>query len=128
MGLVLLKEEIEMAHQRQVDVEKFGEGDRVIPEERDVHQESKMEDTVLNVSKPNQDLDCKNNVSNETFVDWLQLTSEIYQSAQAAVAVLSDLLNYDKIETGTLHLELSLVSLWTLLEQTANEFKVAAGK
>ena len=43
-----------------------------------------------------------------------------------ATGVLDDLLNYDKIENGTLTLEWSLVPTWTLVERTAKEFSVPA--
>lgn len=42
--------------------------------------------------------------------------------------MLSDLLSYDKIESGTFQLEISLVPIWQLIERTANEFRLAAAK
>ena len=58
--------------------------------------------------------------------EWMQLSTQVYQNAETAVNVLSDLLNYDKIQMGTLTLELSLVSIMHLVEKTVNEFKIAA--
>jgi signal transduction histidine kinase len=58
--------------------------------------------------------------------EWMQLSTQVYQNAETAVNVLSDLLNYDKIQMGTLTLELSLVSIMHLLEKTVNEFRIAA--
>lgn len=76
----------------------------------------------------------KNNSSNqgdivlkkESVEDWLSLSTQVFQNADAAVGVLSDLLNYDKIQMGTLSLELSLMNLWTALEKTVEEFQMAA--
>lgn len=62
----------------------------------------------------------------ESVEDWLSLSTQVFQNADAAVGVLSDLLNYDKIQMGTLSLELSLINLWTALEKTVEEFHMAA--
>jgi signal transduction histidine kinase len=61
-------------------------------------------------------------------MDWLLITRDVTDNLQAAADVLSDLLNYDKIESGILHMELSILSLWDILERTANEFKGAAAQ
>ena len=42
--------------------------------------------------------------------------------------MLSDFLNYDKIENGQLQLELTAIPFWRLLEQTTHEFKLSAAK
>ncbi|KAG7369705.1 PAS domain containing protein [Nitzschia inconspicua] len=60
--------------------------------------------------------------------EWRKLADQISKNAESAVNVLSDLLNYDKIQMGTLNLELSLVNLWKTLETTVNEFKMAANE
>ncbi|CAB9507344.1 sensor kinase/phosphatase LuxQ [Seminavis robusta] len=52
------------------------------------------------------------------------LSHEIIGSAESAVAVLNDLLNYDRIERGDLPLEISIVSIWKVIEATFAEFKV----
>ncbi len=62
----------------------------------------------------------------EKLQEWILLSTQVYQNAENAVHVLSDLLNYDKIQMGTLTLELSLVSILHSLEKTINEFKLAA--
>jgi len=41
----------------------------------------------------------------EKLADWLTLNRNILSNAQSAVDVLTDLLNYDKIETGKLQME-----------------------
>jgi signal transduction histidine kinase len=61
-------------------------------------------------------------------LDWFSLTQEIKTNAQGAVDVLNDLLNYDKIERGTFRLELELVPIWNLIEQTLAEFRASAAE
>jgi signal transduction histidine kinase/CheY-like chemotaxis protein len=58
--------------------------------------------------------------------EWFQLASEVQTNAQSSVDVLNDLLNYDKIESGTLSLELQVLNVWELIEQTVSEFKLPA--
>lgn len=58
--------------------------------------------------------------------EWFQLTHEIQGNTQGAVDILNDLLNYDKISEGKLHLALEIVSIWHLLETSILEFKLAA--
>ena len=58
--------------------------------------------------------------------EWTELTHQIYQNADAAVNVMSDLLNYDKVQMGTLTLELSLINIYSAIEKTVSEFKIAA--
>mmetsp|Transcript_26240 Transcript_26240/g.56272 ORF Transcript_26240/g.56272 Transcript_26240/m.56272 type:complete len:1100 (+) Transcript_26240:50-3349(+) len=62
----------------------------------------------------------------EIVEEWMHLSTQVFENADAAVGVLSDLLNYDKIQMGTLSLELSLINLWTALEKTVEEFQMAA--
>ena len=56
----------------------------------------------------------------------LELASQINVSAESAVEILSDVLSYDKIESGKLNLELTYFPLWDLLDRIAEEFKVPA--
>ena len=58
--------------------------------------------------------------------DWLELGQEVLMNAQSSVDVLNDLLNYDKVEMGTLALEFSVVPIWQLIERTKNEFTLPA--
>ena len=55
---------------------------------------------------------------------WFNLANEVQINAQSSVDVLNDLLNYDKIETGTLMLELTTIPIWNLVERTVNKFKL----
>lgn len=58
--------------------------------------------------------------------DWTNLSGDVLTNAQSAVDVLNDLLNWDKIESDTLKLELTFVSISTLVKRTALEFKISA--
>mmetsp|Transcript_3126 Transcript_3126/g.7827 ORF Transcript_3126/g.7827 Transcript_3126/m.7827 type:complete len:910 (+) Transcript_3126:253-2982(+) len=58
--------------------------------------------------------------------EWMDLSDQVGQNASASVAVLSDLLHYDKIQTGTLTLELSTIPIFHAMEKIVNEFKIAA--
>jgi signal transduction histidine kinase len=62
----------------------------------------------------------------EKLKDWTDLASDILDNANSAVNVLSDLLNFDKVESGTLNLELSIIQFWSLIKRTTDEFRVAA--
>jgi signal transduction histidine kinase len=68
-----------------------------------------------------------NKVPNQEQVeDWMRLSNQVYQNAEAAVAVLTDLLNYDKIQMGTLTLELAVIPVWNTVQRTVSEFNIAA--
>jgi two-component system cell cycle sensor histidine kinase PleC len=62
----------------------------------------------------------------ETVANWIQLTNDVVSSSEAAVDVLNDLLNYDKIEMGTLRLEFSSIPIWQLVKKTAAGFVMQA--
>lgn len=59
---------------------------------------------------------------------WFDLANEISANAQASVDVLDDFLNYDKIATGEMVLEYSIIPIWTLIEDTVAEFKLPMAK
>jgi signal transduction histidine kinase len=59
---------------------------------------------------------------------WLDLIEDILSNTHSAVDVLNDLLNYDKIESGTLYLEITVVPIWALIDRTASEFQLQAKK
>lgn len=58
--------------------------------------------------------------------DILGLSQEVMSNTESAVDILNDLLNYDKIEMGTMQLELTVVPIWDLVERTVSEFRLAA--
>jgi signal transduction histidine kinase/CheY-like chemotaxis protein len=57
-----------------------------------------------------------------TVSDWCFLINEIQSNVESSVDVLNDLLNYDKIESGALSLELTTIMIWKLIQNTAKEF------
>jgi signal transduction histidine kinase len=59
---------------------------------------------------------------------WLDLSDDILSNTHSAVDVLNDLLNYDKIESGTLQLEVIVVPIWALIDRTTSEFQLQAKK
>jgi len=60
--------------------------------------------------------------------EWLAISDCIFTNAKSAIEVLNDLLNYDKVEAGTLSLELSKIRIWSLVESVFNEFITVASK
>jgi len=74
------------------------------------------------------DADMDSSIKNRDATGWYNLAREIETNAQDAVHVLNDLLNYDKIEQGKLLMEVSVVSIWELIERATNEFKLPAAK
>ena len=54
----------------------------------------------------------------------IKLSQQILDSAENAVTVLSDLLNYDKIEMGQLTLEPTILSIWELVQSCSEEFRL----
>eukprot|EP00523_Entomoneis_sp_CCMP467_P006567 CAMPEP_0168731088 /NCGR_PEP_ID=MMETSP0724-20121128/7069_1 /TAXON_ID=265536 /ORGANISM="Amphiprora sp., Strain CCMP467" /LENGTH=534 /DNA_ID=CAMNT_0008778053 /DNA_START=146 /DNA_END=1750 /DNA_ORIENTATION=+ len=64
-------------------------------------------------------------VDENSFKFWHEVVGDVQENAES-VGILSDLLNYDKIETGTLRLEISTVDLIELASKTVRKFKVQA--
>jgi hypothetical protein len=65
-------------------------------------------------------------VVNKNLISWQRLTDDIMLNSETAVEVLNDLLNYDKIEMGTLRLEFSFVDFCSLLSKTIAIMQVQA--
>jgi signal transduction histidine kinase len=65
-------------------------------------------------------------IMRKTIEEWILVTDDALSSTEAAVDVLNDLLNYDKIESGTLRLELSSVPIWQVLKKTTAGFAMQA--
>ena len=59
---------------------------------------------------------------------WSEEGDEVLRNAHNAVGILTDLLHYDRVESGTLKLELSVVEIWPILEDVVAEFKLPAQK
>jgi two-component system cell cycle sensor histidine kinase PleC len=58
--------------------------------------------------------------------DWQTLISNIQESSDAAISVLTDLINYDKIASCQLELDIRAMNLWDLIESTCKPFNVQA--
>jgi signal transduction histidine kinase/CheY-like chemotaxis protein len=58
----------------------------------------------------------------------LDLTRDILDNSESAVTILNDLLNYDKIESGTFQLEIGVVPIWDLVRRTVLAFDIQARK
>lgn len=99
MGLTLIHQDLQ-SRERQINREEEGEGD------------STSNDIV----------------SAGDLSRWTSLTQEVRHNADVAVGVLNDLLNIDKIQMGAFKLEMEILPIWDLVEQTAMEFKVMAAK
>ena len=74
----------------------------------------------------NAKLEEKGAISKSDCRSWLSLTTEISANVQSGVEVLSDFLSYDKIESGKLMLENSVVPIFALIQSTAAEFRTPA--
>jgi len=57
---------------------------------------------------------------------WLSLSRDVHISAQSATNVLNDFLNYDKIESRQLTLELSIVPIQSMVREIVTEFVLPA--
>mmetsp|Transcript_4267 Transcript_4267/g.8735 ORF Transcript_4267/g.8735 Transcript_4267/m.8735 type:complete len:599 (+) Transcript_4267:101-1897(+) len=60
--------------------------------------------------------------------NWYNVMQEVHANAQSSIDVLNDLLNYDKVESGTLALELTIIPMRQLIEQTVQEFNLPAAQ
>ena len=87
--------------------------------------EKAMKDSQKNSSSKNE---LAQPVSVDGLSEWKGVTDEILENSQNAVDVLNDLLNYDKITTGSLQLELSLLGIDMLMDHAQKEFKLPAAK
>jgi signal transduction histidine kinase len=58
--------------------------------------------------------------------EWVELNRDILNNARSAVYVLNDLLNFDKVETGSLNLVYTVIPIWNLVGRTFREFKFSA--
>jgi hypothetical protein len=58
--------------------------------------------------------------------DWLDLIANIGDSSDAAIVVLNDLINYDKISMGLLNIECQMCSFWDIVGEAVKPFMVQA--
>jgi len=69
---------------------------------------------------------CDSDAFLQTLRSWLDLSTEMMGNSESAVDVLNDLLNYDKIEMGTLRLEFSSVAIWSVVQSVTVSFLTPA--
>jgi len=138
MGLMLLQEEVAaeaLTKKKDEESEK-----KVLKESNnnnnkvDEHKVEEVENELVDGDKKDEDesnMNGQKEAQHETSdtasgAGWVELAQEVQTNAQSAVDVLNDLLNYDKIESGTLMLELTVVRIWELIESTVREFALPA--
>jgi signal transduction histidine kinase len=125
MGLALLQHDLEAVLGLHHNVKTIGTRKasvETISEEEEFMKENNASCKLVNTSTSSDRL----NVNKAQIKEWIKLADQVSKNAESAVSVLSDLLNYDKIQMGTLTLELSLVNLWKKLETNVHEYKLAA--
>jgi signal transduction histidine kinase len=65
-------------------------------------------------------------VAKRALSSWRTLVDDILTNSETAVEVLDDLLNYDKIEVGSLRLEYSIFNIYELVKKTASVMQIQA--
>lgn len=96
----------------QTDIKERQEHSKLLP----VREENGAEDSD---SSPKSDEALKSS-------ELLGLTEEIRENSQNAISVLNDLLNYDKVESGTFKLALGRVDICSTIQKTVKEFAIQA--
>lgn len=127
MGLTLLQNDLSSA------LSNSGSGSNGNGNSKDKNMKSRQQVNHLASLRKSINANTTNDLGDDVVVlkredveEWMSLSTQVFQNADAAVGVLSDLLNYDKIQMGTLTLELSLINLWGALEKTVEEFQMTA--
>jgi signal transduction histidine kinase len=59
-------------------------------------------------------------------LEWFEIARDILTNSEVATDVLSDFLDFDKIQAGSLQLEWTEVMIWDILTGTLREFKLPA--
>jgi signal transduction histidine kinase/CheY-like chemotaxis protein len=95
---------------------------------KSAHEMLKREGSQGNLLKLADAATKQDDVWKDTVSEWFYLLQDIQNNAQSSVDVLNDLLNYDKVETGSLSLELTVIPIWKLIEKTVNEFALPLAK
>jgi len=84
--------------------------------------------TSLAAKQKNKSPDTQPYFGKEQIERLYDLANEISANAVASVDVLDDFLNYDKIATGEMTLEYTIVPIWNLIDDTVAEFKLPMTK
>jgi signal transduction histidine kinase/ActR/RegA family two-component response regulator len=66
------------------------------------------------------------NLDNSDLEFWRQVSVDVSENAHIAVSILNDLLDYDKLETGTLRLEIEPVPIWNVVGRAVGQFQITA--
>jgi signal transduction histidine kinase len=59
---------------------------------------------------------------------WISVIEDVKENSLVAVSILNDMLNYDKLETGTMKLEIGNVDIWDLVGRCVQQFQIQALK
>ena len=114
MGMDLLEDELVRKQQQEQK-----QGDQ---EHQQEHEEQQPE-----TKSPDNDNDTAENTEDDSDIDfWHGLALDVKENAHCAVSILNDLLNYDKIESGKLQLEIGTVAIKELIIKTVNQFRLHA--
>ena len=88
-----------------------------------------LESEIQDKLKAEKDVSSSPMTSEEEMEDnefWSSVVHDVKDNAHVAVSILNDLLNYDKLETGTMKLELDAVNIWDLVNRTVQQFQIQA--
>jgi signal transduction histidine kinase/CheY-like chemotaxis protein len=116
MGLSVLQEEAAMA----LGYETSSAMKQKKGKDKQNHQKHQHQQQQIAVAQPTLD--------RVQIEHWFDLANEISANAQASVDVLDDFLNYDKIATGEMVLEYTVIPVWNLIADTIAEFKLPMTK
>jgi signal transduction histidine kinase len=128
MGLALLQHDLEgvlgLNHKSKATCNDSLSADTIAEDDESTKEENAL--CILENASARLSSSTSLELKKSQVKEWMKLAHQVSKNAESAVSVLSDLLNYDKIQMRTLTLELSLVNLWRKLENNAHEFKIAA--
>jgi signal transduction histidine kinase len=93
-----------------------------------IHQDLLSRERQLNRENEKDSKDTIEAVNKDDITRWSSLTREVSHNADVAVGVLNDLLNIDKIQMGAFKLEMEILPVWDIIEETTMEFKMMAAK
>lgn len=85
-----------------------------------------QEEIQAKLTSPGDDRSQNAMITVEEAQSWLSLSRDVHISAQSATNVLNDFLNYDKIESRRLTLELSIIPIQKVISETVAEFVLPA--
>jgi len=85
-----------------------------------------QEEIQAKLTSPSADGSSNANITIDEASAWLSLSRDVHVSAQSATNVLNDFLNYDKIESRQLTLELSVIAIQPLVSEIVSEFVLPA--